>query len=593
MQRIKLLEEIRKKIKDENLNAFLIPANDPHQSEYVANCWKSISWISGFTGSAANAIITENHAGLWTDSRYFIQAEDELSASPFELHKLLIPHTPEYIDWLKKDLKKGDTVGVDGDLFSKAKLDSMKAVLGAAEIKIKICNNFLDSVWSNRPKLPKKEIFDLDVKYAGLSRSEKINIICDKVSKSKNSHFFVSSLDDIAWIFNLRGSDVDYNPVFLAYAILNKEQTKLFLDESKLKAGLKETLQKDNITILPYDQIDQELSNLTEKVAFDPNTTSIKHYNLIEPKLASPEKSFSTYLKGMKNDTEIANTRKAMINDGLALTSLYMWLEENHKNGIAISEVEVAEKLADFRAEQDDYFGESFGAIVGFKGNGAIVHYHAEPGKCANIEGEGMLLLDSGGQYHTGTTDITRTSYFGTPSQEHKAAYTAVLKGNIALDQISFPKGTRGYQIEVLARQFLWNHGLNYGHGTGHGVGYFLNVHEGPQSISSLASGKTSTPLKLGMITSNEPGFYKTNEFGIRIENLILVVEDRKTDFGKFYKFETLTLFPIATNLIDFSALSKTDVEWLNAYHKKVNETLSPFLDEKQKVWMQEKCKEV
>ena len=593
MQRIKLLEEIRNKIKEENLKAFIIPSNDPHQSEYVANCWKSITWVSGFTGSAANAIITDDHAGLWTDSRYFIQAEDELRDSPFELHKLLIPHTPEHIGWLKQNLKKGDNVGLDGDLYSKAKIKAMKAVFADAEINLKICDNFLDSLWNDRPALPKSQIFALNQKYTGLSRKSKISQICDKLSEAENAHFFVSSLDNIAWIFNLRGSDVDYNPVFLAYAIISKNGSKLFLDRSKLKEGLEKTLNDDNIEILPYDQIDSVLSNLEGNVSFDPNTTSIKHYNLLNPSLAKEISSYSNHMKGIKNPTEIENTRKAMINDGVALTALYMWLEENHKADKIVTEVEVASKLAGFRAKQENYFGESFGAIVGFKGNGAIVHYHPEPNKCADIQGEGMLLLDSGGQYHTGTTDITRTTYFGTPDQEHKSAYTAVLKGNIALDQISFPKGTKGYQVEVLARQFLWNHGLNYGHGTGHGVGYFLNVHEGPQSISSNAGGKTSTPLELGMITSNEPGFYKVDEFGIRIENLILVVKDKKTAFGEFFKFETLTLFPIATNLIDFSALSKTDVEWLNAYHKKVNETLSPFLNDAQKVWMEEKCKEV
>lgn len=593
MQRIKLLEDIRKKIKAEKINAFLIPSNDPHQSEYVASCWKSIDWISGFTGSAANIVITQDHAGLWTDSRYFIQAEDELAGGSVQLHKLLVPHTAEHIEWLIKKLNKGDTIGLEGDLYSRAKIKTMQAFFNEAGINVKICNNFLDSVWFDRPPLPQSQIFSLDVKFTGLSRKAKIDNICDKLSEGENAHFFISSLDDIAWIFNLRGSDVDYNPVFLAYALISREKTSLFLDKSKLKAGLEAELKTDNIEIQAYESIDSAIKNLSKKVAFDPNTTSIKHFNLINQGLANEITSYSSQMKGVKNATEISNTRKAMINDGVALTSLYMWLEENHKNGVAVSEVDVAKKLAGFRAEQEYYFGESFGAIVGFKGNGAIVHYHPEPKTCAQIDGEGMLLLDSGGQYYTGTTDITRTTYFGNPTSEHKVAYTAVLKGNIAIDQLRFPKGTKGYQVEVLARQFLWNQGLNYGHGTGHGVGYFLNVHEGPQSISSVAGGKSSTALKVGMITSNEPGFYKTNEFGIRIENLILVVNDRKTPSGEFLKFETLTLFPIATNLIDFGTLSKTDVEWINAYHKKVNNTLAPHLNDSQKQWMANMCKPV
>lgn len=592
MQSINLLSAIRNKMSKNSIDVFLIPSNDPHLSEYVANHWKTISYISGFTGSAANIAITKDHAGLWTDSRYFIQAEKELATSPFELHKLLIPHTPEYIEWLIKELPEGACIGVEANLYSIHTCRFLEGKFKPQGIEVKYLKNFLQDIWSDRPKLPNEAIFELELNFAGESRSSKINKICDRISAQGFHWFLANALDDIAWIFNLRGSDVDFNPVFLAYALIGLDETYLFVDRNKLNDELVTKLKEDRIIVKDYDQLTQVLSNLQEKVLLDPKLTTKDLYDSIDADLIVEGSSIAEQLKGCKNEVELENTRKVMIQDGVALLKLYRWLESNYSSS-ELSEYHIGEKLAAYRAEQEGYYGESFPAITGFKGNGAIVHYRATKEDAASIKGEGMLLLDSGGQYRNGTTDITRTTFFGNPSPEQKRSYTAVLKGNISLDQIHFPKGTKGYQVEVLARQYLWQEGLNYGHGTGHGVGYFLNVHEGPQSISSLAGAKSSVALQPGMITSNEPGFYKEGEYGIRIENLVLVVEDKKTDFGEFLKFETLTMFPISTKLIEFSMLSKSEVQWLNAYHQKVYEKLSPSLNEEEKSWLKEKCKPV
>ena len=592
MQRINLLSELRKKMNIEKVDVFLIPSNDPHISEYVASHWKTISWISGFTGSAASIAVTQDHAGLWTDSRYFIQAEQELADGPFELHKLLVPHTPEYVDWLIESMPEGAAVGVEASLYSVQTYRFLRKKFKAKGLELKFLKNFLSGVWNDRPELPKEPIFELEVKYAGMARKDKINAICDMISEQGIRWFLGTALDDIAWIFNLRGSDVEFNPVFLAYALISKEKTYLFVDQDKLSPAMKSALESDHVVIKNYDQISELLGGIKDTILLDPKLTTMDLYQELNTDLIKEGPSVATQLKGAKNETEIANTRKAMVQDGIALTKLYRWLESQFDSK-QTTEYHIGQQLADFRSQQEGYYGESFPAIVGFKGNGAIVHYRASEKGAATLDDEGMLLLDSGGQYRNGTTDITRTTFFGTPTTEHKRAYTAVLKGHIGLAQIHFPKGTKGYQIEVLAREHLWKAGLNYGHGTGHGVGYFLNVHEGPQSISSGANGKAAVVLEKGMVTSNEPGFYKEGAFGIRIENLVLVVEDKKTDFGEFLKFETLTLFPISTKLIEFSMLSKDEVAWLNAYHARVYEGLSPQLNAEEQAWLRDKCQPV
>ena len=545
------INALRHQMKINKLDAWIIPGSDPHQSEYVADYWKGREWISGFTGSAGNVVVTQKHAGLWTDSRYFIQAEKELKRSQMKLHKLKIAHTSEYIDWLKNNLKKGSRVGCDGMLFSASQIKKLKKTFEPLGIKFIYSKDVLSPIWKDRTPLPSNKIFEHKVKYAGKSRAKKLAEI-RKAMKAKNvDHHLVATLDDIAWIFNIRSSDVECNPVSIAYAIISHRKTYLFIDTEKVPTNLRKQFQKDGIVLKPYNSVEAFLKKIPKSnfVLLDATSINMRLYDALDTQQIVHGKTISTHLKGIKNKTEIEHIKNAMIKDGVALTKLYMWLENLNKKGDSISEAEVAVKLDELRRAQGDYFGESFSAIVGWKGNGAIVHYRPDPKDCAMIKGKGILLLDSGGQYLDGTTDITRTVAFGKPTKEQKENFTLVLKGHIGLGDLKFPKGTRGNQMEILARQPLWSQGLNYGHGTGHGVGFFLNVHEGPQSIGSGITAKAATVFEKGMLTSNEPGFYKTGEYGIRIENLVLVVEDKKTDYGDFLKFDSVTLFPIDKNL--------------------------------------------
>lgn len=585
---------IRQLMHQKNIDAYIIPSSDPHQSEYVADHWKSRQWVSGFAGSAGTVVITKDHAGLWTDSRYFIQAEQELSESEMELHKLVIPHTAEHLDWIASNLPPQSLVAFDGACFSVGQVRQIAKKFYEKKININSETNLIDIAWENRPSLPLQAIFDLDIQYAGQARTDKISQICDSISGQNCTHHLVTTLDDIAWIFNIRSNDIECNPVSIAYAILAPTGTTLFIDSAKVPTTLKLKFQEEGIYIRPYETIESHLKDLeaTAKILVDPKTINNQLYNAIPEECIVKGNTISTLLKAKKNPIEIENIHKAMLKDGIALTKLYRWLEKQIEQS-GVSEVELAEKLHLFRKEQGNFFGDSFDAIVGYKGNGAIVHYRAQPDTCATIQKDGILLLDSGGQYFEGTTDITRTVALGTPTAEQKCNFTLVLKGHIGLAQLKFPVGTRGNQMEILARQHLWQHGLNYGHGTGHGVGFFLNVHEGPQSIGSGASGKSAVPLEVGMLTSNEPGFYKTDEYGIRIENLILTVEAEETDFGTFLQFESVTLFPIDQKLIDFSMLTKNEIAWLNDYHAMVEQKLCPHLNEAEQAWMKKQCKKI
>lgn len=589
-----LLKEVRSKMKKQGLDALIIPSSDPHQSEYTASHWQTRSWVSGFTGSAGTVVITMKHAGLWTDSRYFIQAEEELRDSPFVFHKLQVPHTPEHLSWLLGSLKKGATIGIDGNMFSVNQVLSMERLLKPNNIKLKTSVQVIDTCWKDRPALPTAPIFELKLKFAGQSREDKLSQICDTFSMRKTDYCLVSTLDDIAWTLNLRGSDVDCNPVFIAFLLVGATKSYLFVDPSKISKSLYKKLVADRVIIKKYEDIVDFLKTASKKsrIMYDPAVTSLTISKAIHKSNTVHGDTPSTYLKAIKNKTEIKGIRSAMVKDGVALTRLYMWLEkEVHTK--KIDEVEVAEKLASFRAEQTEYYGESFGAIVGYKGNGAIVHYGAKRPTCATLKPNGVLLLDSGGQYHCGTTDITRTTTFSKPSRALKQDYTAVLKGHIAVANCVFAKGTRGHQLDLLARKALWALHKNYGHGTGHGVGHFLNVHEGPQSISPAAKGKAALPFAPGMFTSNEPGFYREGEYGIRIENLVLTIELGSSEYGTFYGFETMTMFPIDTEMISYKMLTKEEVDWLNSYHKTVYKTLAPALNTKEKKWMKDKCKSI
>lgn len=583
------IASLRALMKIHNIDAYIIGSSDPHQSEYVADRWKSRAWVSGFTGSAGTAIITKDHAGVWTDSRYFIQAEEELANSEALLHKQKIPHAPEHLHWLPNQLEPMSIVACDGMLFSIAQINALQQALNPKKITLDFNVDLIEEVYKDRPSLPKNPIFEHERRFTGSSRVEKFEAVRAEMIQEADYHL-ITTLDDIAWLFNLRSSDVDCNPVFIAYAAVGREITYLFVDETKIPEAIQIRLKSDGVYIKPYQDIKAFLSALPEgeNISIDRNKTSMGLYNSIPEKQVLFSSTIPIRLKAIKSSTAVKHIRQAMIKDGVALTKLYRWLDQTLEER-SVPEVEVARQLAQFRSQNKDYHGESFGAIVGYKGNGAIVHYSPQEGKCAAIKKEGMLLLDSGGQYADGTTDITRTTCWGEPTVTQKRDYTLVLKGCIALTNIIFPEGTVGTQLDTLARQFLWKQGLNYGHGTGHGVGYFLNVHEGPQSISAnIARGKSA--LKAGMVTSNEPGFYKAGEYGIRIENLILTEFAMENEFGRFLKFSTLTLFPIATNLIEESLLDKEEKEWLNQYHQEVFDKLSPHLNSEEVAWLTEKC---
>ena len=588
------IQRLRNLMREKGLDAYIIPSSDPHQSEYAASHWMSREWISGFTGSAGTVIISKEHAGLWTDSRYFIQAETQLANTDMVLHKQKVPHAPEHIQWLKETLPAGAKVACDGNLFSVNQIRSLSKAFYEKNIDLEVNHELITDVWDDRPTLPDNLAFELEVDFAGKSRGEKLSEIKAIMKRDQIDYQLVCTLDDIAWIFNLRSNDVDFNPVTIAFAVIGENITYLFIDRNKLKEEIIESLRADQVSIKDYGEIRAFLAQLDPniKIQLDPSTTNIRLFQALKEEQIIKQPCHSTLMKSIKNPVEIENIKNAMIKDGVALTRMFRWLDKE-LNSRTVTEVELGEQLAQFRSQQGEYFGESFSAIVGYKGNGAIVHYRAEPETCAEIKKEGILLLDSGGQYFRGTTDITRTVALGIPTAEQRRNFTLVLKGHIGLAAIRFLKGTRGNQIEILARQHLWKYGLNYGHGTGHGVGYFLNVHEGPQAIGSGATAKAATVLEPGMFTSNEPGFYKPGEYGIRIENLILVVEDQKTEYGQFYKFDTLTLFPIDFKLIDKTLLEKSEIEWLNAYHQEVFDKLSPHLNDDEVEWMRNMCKAI
>ncbi len=584
------ISALRSEILTHNIDAVIIPSGDPHQSEYMAEHWQSRAWSSGFTGSAGTVIVTPNHAGLWTDSRYFIQAVQELEASDFILHRLLVPHTTQHLDWLVEKIEPKSVVAVDGYMFSHQQLVKMKEKFAAYNIELRTDLDLIAIAWKDRPALPQTAVLELTTEQVGQSRASKIQAIRAEMMKQNVNHLVVTTLDDLCWILNFRGKDVSNNPLTIAYLIVHQDRSSLFIDTEKLNAGIISKLDGESIQVFPYDSIQEHLTKIDkdEKVWVNPDTINGPLYDAIIAEKYEEELP-STLMKALKNETEIGFTRTAMQKDGIALVHLWHWLEQTIQDR-PVTEVEVAEKLIACREAQGDYHGESFPAIVGYQGNGAIVHYHAMPDTCASIKPDGILLLDSGGQYLQGTTDITRTVALGPCTKEQQKHFTLVLKGHIALDSAVFPTGTPGRNIDVLARTPLWKAGLNYGHGTGHGVGFFLNVHEGPQGISSADSAKTRHELMPGMITSNEPGFYLEGKYGIRIENLVLCKKHEDPAFDGFLNFENLTLFPIDLNLIDMDLLNPSEIDWLTNYHQLVYDKLSPSLDSEKRNWLKKKC---
>jgi Xaa-Pro aminopeptidase len=583
---------LRTKMLSKGIDAVIIPGSDPHMSEYTAAHWKKRDFISGFTGSAGTVVILTEEAGLWTDSRYYLQAEKELKDSGIELYKSGEPDTTNYADWIAERLNPGSTVAFEGRVFSVNNVRKLTKKFKPYRISIDSNQDLLDELWEGRPPIPENPIIVHETKYAGLSRADKIEQIREQMRQYDASHYIITALDEIAWTLNLRGSDVPFNPVFHSYLIITLDTVNLFIDTHKVTASIGKQLVKEDISVHLYTDIYRVIKEIPGDSAllFDPDITNAFIFSSIPAEVIKIEKqSIVKNLKGIKNKTEQEGFKTAMVKDGVAMVKFLYWLQQNVQKG-EITELLAAKQLKKFRAENENFMGESFTTIAAFGKHGAIVHY--APNKTSNciLTPDNFFLVDSGGQYLEGTTDITRTIHLGDPTPEQKSDFTLVLKGHIALASTCFPIGTRGVHLDTLARKPLWSKGLNYGHGTGHGVGCFLNVHEGPQSIRPNDNG---VEFKEGMITSNEPGIYRQEEYGIRTENLILSVKSESTNCGDFLKFETLTLCPIEIKSIQTDLLTHEEKEWLNKYHSKVFEKISPHLETKLKEWLKEQTKAI
>ena len=568
------------------IKAFIIPSTDPHLSEYVAPHWMSREWISGFTGSAGTVVVLMNEAGLWTDSRYFLQAAKELEGSGITLYKEMLPETPSITKYLSQKLKPGESVSIDGKMFSVQQVEQMKEELAAYSLQVDLFGDPLKRIWRDRPSIPNSPAFVYDIEYAGKSCEEKVTAIRAELTKKGAYALFLSALDEIAWTLNLRGNDVHCNPVVVSYLLITQDDVIYFISPEKVTKEVNEYLKEQHVKLKNYDEVETYLNTFTGRnILIDPKKTNFAIYSAINPKCNIIRgESPVALLKAIRNEQEIAGIHAAMQRDGVALVKFLKWLEEAVPSGKE-TELSVDRKLHEFRAAQPLYMGESFDTIAGYKEHGAIVHYSATPESDVPLQPKGFLLLDSGAQYLDGTTDITRTIALGELTEEEKTDYTLILKGHIALAMAKFPVGTRGAQLDVLARMPIWKYGMNFLHGTGHGVGHFLSVHEGPQSIRM---NENPVVLQPGMVTSNEPGVYKAGSHGIRTENLTLVCKDKEGMFGDYLKFETITLCPICKKGIVKEMLTNEEIEWLNNYHQIVYEKLSPNLNEEEKDWLQE-----
>lgn len=584
------LEALRDLMRSKHIDAVIIPGTDPHQSEYPSEHWKFRDYVSGFTGSNGTAVVTLDDAGLWTDSRYFLQAAEQLEGSGFTLRKENIPGEPTVLEWLGEVLDEDAVVGVDGRLFSL--IEANRIEMFCAQNGFMFAPDFraAEAIWTDRPARPMNPAFVHDEALAGEDVDSKISRVVDALDAADADGLLITALDEIAWLLNLRGSDVDYTPVVIAFAYVSADERVLFIDSEKVTSEVKDHLKKYGVKIKDYDDIEKFLGKIssTATVMVDPNRVSDALGQAMicnKTYMASPVIA----LKGVKNECQIAGFRQAMLYDGAAMVRMMMWLEQNVANGI--TEMDVDRRLQQERAAYASNRGDSFHMIAGYKDHGAIVHYEATDESAYTLAPDGLLLIDTGGQYLEGTTDITRTISLGNPTVAEKHDYTLILKGHLALARAVFPKGTMGVQLDVLARGPLWNEGMTYLHGTGHGVGHFLGCHEGPQSIRMEAN---PTPLELGMVTSNEPGIYKTGEYGIRTENLLLCVPAcSNEEWGEFYKFESLTLFPYDTTLMDMDMLSREEVKQINDYHAMVCERLRPLLNADEAQWLEQKCKSI
>ena len=586
------LIKLRDLMTSRGITAYIEPTSDPHQSEYVADYYKGRAWISGFTGSAGTVVITQDKAILWTDGRYFIQAEKEILDSEFQLYKMNTPNYPTYLEWLKDNLNAGDTLGFNGKVFAESSVEALEDYL--KEKKVEFIDRFdlVGEVWEFRPALPMGMAFSLDIEYAGKSTKEKLEEVRRDMAKRDADYFLLSSLDDIAWLFNIRGKDVVHNPVVISYAMVSMDDAYLFVDRCKINKKVEAFLNDNGVEVENYEQIIQFSNKIksTSKVILDKERINRWLFKAI-PKGVEiiNEMNLTTKRKGIKNPVEIENQRRAYLKDGVALVKFFHWIDKN-LGLVEISELSAQEKLLELREEQDGFIEPSFGTISAYRENAAMMHYSATKLSNSILKNEGLYLVDSGGQYFDGTTDITRTVALGPITQEEKRDFTLTMKGHINLISARFLAGTSGHALDILSRYPLWQEGIDYKCGTGHGVGYLLNVHEGPHRFAVVPN---SVALEKGMIITIEPGVYKAGSHGIRIENVVVVDQDIETDSGQFMKFETLSFCPIDLEAVDSEMLSNKEKAWLNNYHKEVYNKLSPYLNDEENKWLERETRKI
>jgi len=596
------IESLRQILTAQDLTAIIVPSADPHLSEYLPEYWQARLWLSGFTGSVGTLVVTADFAGLWTDSRYWVHAADQLEGTGISLEKLA-PGQPNHIDWLATHLQEGDSVAVDGNVLSIAEQDRLLNAFDANDITLITERDVLTDMWTDRPALPAAKLYAHDEQFVSQSATSKLAAVRDGMAEAGATHHLLSSLDDIAWLTNLRGADVDYNPVFLAHMLISADSATLFVDTNKVSAEIAKGLQESGITLAAYESVQEALGILTPEdlLLLDPNKVAVGTLSKMADDVGFIEQMApSTLLKSVKSDADIDHVREAMRQDGAALCEFFATFEQRLNAGERLSELDVDSMLIEVRSQQPHYVSPSFPTIAGFNENGALPHYRATPEKFSYLdvsEGEGgLLLIDSGAQYQNGTTDITRVVGIGQVNAAHKRDFTTVLKAHIALARAHFPDGILSPLIDAICRAPLWQAQMDYGHGTGHGVGYFLNVHEGPQVIAYSASTPKERAMKAGMISSNEPGLYREGKWGIRIENLVIntpVANPTETEFGDFLHFETITYCPIDTRLIEPSLLDQVEIDWLNDYHSQVYAELKDRVDGAALEWLTERTKAI
>lgn len=586
-------------MKERGMDYYLIPSDDFHGSEYVHDYFKCREYMSGFTGSAGTLVVGPDEAGLWTDGRYFLQAGEQLQDSGITLYKMGQPQVPTVVEYLTEALREGGTLGFDGRVVSKSFTDRLKEKIRERYPRalMKICfaygEDLVDMIWQDRPALTAQPVMELELCYAGQSRREKLSMIRERMQEKQGDYFLLTSLDDIAWLLNIRGGDVAYNPVVRAYFLMSagkKEEAILYAEQTAFPEEIKEHLQNDGVIIRPYAQIYEDVETLPDEcvLLWDEKVINYTLLRRCNPQVKTVTTENLTLLpKAIKNPTEAENIKKAHIKDGVAVVRFLCWLEQAVPKG-GVTEMGAAARLEQFRSEQEHYYGQSFAPIVGYGIHGAIVHYSATPDSDTELLPDNFVLIDTGGQYLEGTTDITRTIALGEPTAEQKKHYTAVLKGNLDLSSVKFPYECTGLNLDAIARRPLWELGLDYNHGTGHGVGYFLNVHEGPNAFRQRAvtGREQDTHFEEGMVTSDEPGVYLEGQYGIRLENLLLTKQAERRGSQQFMCFEPLTLVPFDLRAVDEAMLTRAEREYLNAYHKQVFDTISPYLDQEETAWL-------